>query len=145
VLAIEQAILEAVQTRAVMIAGAREDLRRYDAFAELSYDTARQDASWWFDKTEDKVAAPSSLLPLPADLAEVVYRIGEELRSQKFYPVVFIRLSPPDSEIAVVRVVVPTCSEISHESKRLGRRILEAYASSGVHPTRGELRSSGQS
>jgi hypothetical protein len=82
-------------------------------------------------------------MPLPPDLAEVVYQIDEELRTQKFYPVVFMRLSPPDSDIAVVRVVVPTCSEISHESKRLGRRILAAY-SSAAHPTRSELRSSGQ-
>ena len=124
-LAIEDAILEAVQTRAVMIAGAREDLQRHDAFAALGYDAARREVGRWFDATEDRVAAPSAPLPLPADLAEVVYQIGEELRLQKFYPVVFIQLSPPDAEIVVVRVVVPTCSEISHDSRRLGRRILE--------------------
>jgi ribosomal protein S12 methylthiotransferase accessory factor len=132
VLAIEHAILEAVQTRAVVIAGAREDLQRYDVFSELTYEDARKDASWWFDSTESKVPAPSDLVALPLDLAEVVYRIDEELRSRKFYPVVFVRLSPADADIAVVRVVVPTCSEISHESIRLGRRILEAYASSSA-------------
>ena len=126
-LAIEHAILEAVQTRAVLIAGAREDLERYDAFARLGYDAARQEVSWWFDATEDRVAAPSTPLPLPADLAEVVYQIGEELRSRKFYPVVFVQLSPRDAEIIVVRVIVPTCSEISHDNIRLGRRILEGY------------------
>ena len=76
---------EAVQTRAVVIAGAREDLQRYDVFSELTYEDARKDASWWFDSTE-KVPALSDLVALPLDLAEVVYRIDEELRSRKFYP-----------------------------------------------------------
>jgi ribosomal protein S12 methylthiotransferase accessory factor len=128
-LAIETAILEAVQTRAVMISGGREDLERHDAVAELSYEVARREGSWWFDTTEDQVPAPSAPLALPDDLAEVVYQIDETLRSQKFYPVIFIQLSPPDAEIKVVRVVVPTCSEISHDTRRLGRRFLESYAS----------------
>jgi len=128
-LAIEAAILEAVQTRAVMISGAREDLDRHDDIAGLSYEVARREASWWFDATEDRVPAPSAPLPLPEDLAEVVYEIGESLRAQRFYPVVFIRLSPRDAAVSVVRVVVPTCSEVSHNSKRLGRRFLESYAS----------------
>jgi len=123
-LAIEQAILEAVQTRAVLIAGAREDLERYEQFAHMSYEEARKDVSWWFDPTEKKVSAPSTLLSLPTDLAGVVDQIGEELHLEKFYPVVFIELSPPDAAIPVVRVVVPTCSEISHDNIRLGRRIL---------------------
>jgi ribosomal protein S12 methylthiotransferase accessory factor YcaO len=89
----------------------------------------RREGSWWFNTTEDQVPAPSALLPLPDDLAEVVYQIDETLRSQKFYPVIFIQLSPPEAELKVVRVVMPTCSEISHDSKRLGRRFLESYAS----------------
>jgi ribosomal protein S12 methylthiotransferase accessory factor len=88
VLAIENAILEAVQTRAVMISGAREDLDRHDEVAALSYEVARREGSWWFDPTEERVPAPSDGLPLPGDLAEVVYQIDETLRSQKFYPVI---------------------------------------------------------
>lgn len=126
-LAIEHAILEAVQTRAVMIAGAREDLQRYDSFAGLGYEAARREVGWWFDRTGDFEAAPSARLALPTDLAEVVYQIGEDLRTQKFYPVAFVELSAPNAEIKVVRVVVPTCSEVSHESIRLGRRILEDF------------------
>ncbi|MDX6614402.1 MAG: thioglycine synthase [Blastocatellia bacterium] len=126
-LAIEDAILEAVQTRAVLIAGSREDLQRHEAFAALGYEAARREVGWWFDATEARMTAPSAPLPLPADLAEVVYQIGEELRLGKFYPVVFIQLSPPDAEIVVVRVVVPTCSEISHDTLRPGRRILAGH------------------
>jgi ribosomal protein S12 methylthiotransferase accessory factor len=133
ILAIEDAILEAVQTRAVLIAGSREDLQRHDAFAALGYEAARREVSWWFDETEDKVTAPSAPLPLPADLAEVVYQIGEELRLGKFYPVVFIQLSPPEAELVVVRVVVPTCSEISHDIVRPGRRILADHTAATPH------------
>lgn len=127
ILAIEDAILEAVQTRAVLIAGSREDLQRHDAFAALGYEAARREVGWWFDATEARVTATSAPLPLPPDLAEVVYQIGDELRLGKFYPVVFIQLSPPDAEIVVVRVVVPTCSEISHDTVRPGRRILAGH------------------
>ncbi len=126
-LAIEDAILEAVQTRAVMISGAREDLQRHDEFVSVGYETARREARWWFDPTEERIAANSGPVPLPPDLANVVYRIAQKLRSQKFFPVVYTRLSPPDAKLPVVRVAVPTCSEISHENVRLGRRLLEAY------------------
>jgi YcaO-like protein with predicted kinase domain len=123
-LAIEDAILEAAQTRAVLISGGREDLERYDIFTGMSYEDARREGRWWFDPTEDSVGSPSAPLTLPSDLADVVYQIDDELRAQNFYPVAFVQLSPPDTETVVVRVVVPTCSEISHDSKRLGRRIL---------------------
>jgi len=128
-LAIEHAILEAVQTRAVMISGGREDLQRHDAVATMDYEAARSEAGWWFDPTDSRVASPAAALTLPFDLADVVHRIGEQLRDEKFYPVAFIPLSPPQSDIIVVRVVVPTCSEISHDSRRLGRRILASYMS----------------
>jgi hypothetical protein len=75
------------------------------------------------------VASPAAALAPPSDLADVVHRIGEQLRDEKFYPVAFIQLSPPQSEIVVVRVVVPTCSEISHDSRRFGRRLLASYMS----------------
>src|SRR4030095_11234147 len=42
----EHGILEAVQTRAVMISGGREDLERHDGVATLSYDVARREGSW---------------------------------------------------------------------------------------------------
>jgi ribosomal protein S12 methylthiotransferase accessory factor len=124
VLAIEAAILEAVQTRAVVIAGAREDLAQYEKFASLTYKAARQEAGWWFDPTEERVVAPLTRIPPPANLAEVVSQIEESLRGESFFPVVFIQLSPPESETVVVRVIVPTCSEISHGYRRLGRRFL---------------------
>jgi len=75
------------------------------------------------------VFSPAAALTLPFDLADVVHRIGEQLRDEKFYPIAFIPLSPPQSDIIVVRVVVPTCSELSHDSRRLGRRILASYMS----------------
>jgi len=128
-LAIEHAILEAVQTRAVMISGGREDLQRHDAVATMDYEAARSEAGWWFDPTDSRVFSPAAALTLPFDLADVVHRIGEQLRDEKFYPIAFIPLSPPQSDIIVVRVVVPTCSELSHDSRRLGRRILASYMS----------------
>ena len=128
-LAIENAILEAVQTRAVMIAGGREDLQRHDAVATMDYEAARSEAAWWFDPTDARVASPAAALPLPSDLADVVHTIGERLRDEMFYPVAFIVMSPPQSEIAVVRVIVPTSSEMSHDSRRIGRRILASYQS----------------
>jgi len=124
VLAIENAVLEAVQTRAVMISGGREDLDRHDVAAKMSYETARSQAGRWLNPTDRQVPSPAAALALPSDLAVVVGRIGEHLRAEKFYPTVFILLSPPHSAISVVRVVVPTCSEISHDSRRFGRRIL---------------------
>lgn len=123
-LAMEAAILEAVQSRAVFIAGSREDLSQYEDFAALGYKAAREHLAWWLDPTEDHVPGPTAYLPRPDDLAEVVRAIAGTLREQRFWPVIVVPLSPPNAEIAVVRVIVPTCSEASGASLRVGRRML---------------------
>jgi YcaO-like protein with predicted kinase domain len=123
-LAIESAVLEAVQTRAVFIAGSREDLGQFEGFAALGYQTARDKLARWLDPTTDTVPGPARYLPRPDDLAEVVHTIAQTLCTKGFWPIIFIPLSPPYAAVAVVRVIVPTCSEISPPNLRLGRRVL---------------------
>lgn len=122
-LAIEDAILEAVQSRAVLIAGAREDLEDLGAFAALGYEGARQSLAWWLQPTAETVAAPRAPLPRPADLAEVVRQMRDALRDEGFWPVAVVQLSPPDGEIVAARVILPTCSQAAPGNIRLGRRI----------------------
>jgi thioglycine synthase len=127
-LALESAVLEAVQARAALIAGGREDLDSYAELAAMSFSDARRELSWWFDPTAERVAAPAAPLPPPDDLAETILALEASLREQAFQPLLVTELTPPGYPLPVVRVIVPTLSELSHSSFRLGRRIRLAPA-----------------
>lgn len=133
-LALERAVLEALQARAVIIAGAREDLDSYAELAAMDFPRAREELAWWLDPTSRRVPAPAAPLEPPGDLAEVVLGIERSLRAEGFQPLVVVELTPPGAPIAVVRVVVPTTSELSHGSHRLGRRFWGSRPATGGGP-----------
>lgn len=122
-LALEGAVLEALQARVAIIAGSREDLDSYAEFATMSFSTVRHELSWWLDPTGERVAAPAAPQPPPDDLAETVLALEKGLREHSFQPLLVVEMTPPSYPVPVVRVIVPTLSEITHSSYRLGRRI----------------------
>jgi len=123
-IAIENAILEAIQSRAVFVAGAREDLVQLEAFASLGYSAACDAMAWWLTPTIEKAPAPSALDMSPEDLSSSLRDLANRLREEKFWPIIFVPLSPPDANIVVVRVLVPSCSQSSPGNIRLGRSVL---------------------
>ncbi len=122
-LALERAVLEALQARTVIIAGSREDLDSYAELAAMDFDAARRELSWWLDPTPDRVAAPAAPLDPPADLAEVLIALEATLREHGFAPLVAVKLTPSGSPVSVMRAVLPGGSEVSHGTLRLGRRL----------------------
>jgi ribosomal protein S12 methylthiotransferase accessory factor YcaO len=122
--AIEDAILEAVQSRAVFVAGGREDLAHLSSFTSLGYSAARDALAWWLTPTTKKAPAPCGL-DTPQDLVSSLRHISDRLREKKFWPMIFVPLSPPEANIVAVRVLVPTCSQASPGNMRLGRSVLE--------------------
>jgi len=121
-LALERAVLEALQTRAAILAGAPEEMAGVEAAAPRGGSAARREPAL------ATVPAPAAPLPLPADLAEVVLACERALRREGFLPLVAVELTPPGSPVAVVRVVLPGCSDVSHGAVRLGRRLCLAEA-----------------
>jgi len=98
----------------------------------MSFSAARRELAWWLDPTPERVAAPAAPLPPPADLAAVVLEIESRLRERSFQPLLVVEMTPPGYPVPVVRVIVPTLSEISHSRFRLGRRLsLRAEGTAG--------------
>ena len=124
-IAFEDAVLEAIQSRAAFVAGSREDLVQLDGFASLGYSAARDALTWWLTPTAEKIPAPSGLSTPPADIACCVRELAHRLREERFWPIIFVPLSPPDANIVAVRVLVPSCSQASPGNIRLGRTVLE--------------------
>jgi ribosomal protein S12 methylthiotransferase accessory factor len=116
-LALERAVLEALQARAMILAGAADEEVEGEGAAPRRGSPERREP----DATT--VPAPTSPLPLPADLAEVVLACERALRREGFQPLVVVELTSPGSPVAVVRVVLPGCSDLSHGAVRLGRRL----------------------
>ena len=130
-IAFEDAILEAIQSRAAFVAGSREDLVQLDGFASLGYSAARDALTWWLTPTAEKIPAPSGLSTPPADIACCVRELAHRLREERFWPIIFVPLSPPDANIVAVRVLVPSCSQASPGNIRLGRTVLEKSSENG--------------
>ncbi len=125
-LALERAILEALQTRATILAGIPEELPEEGVGAGAV--SPRRQPAGGVELEAGIVPAPAAPLPLPADLAEVVLACERALRREGFQPLVVVELTPPGSPVAVVRVVLPGCSDVSHGAVRLGRRLCLAEA-----------------
>jgi ribosomal protein S12 methylthiotransferase accessory factor len=125
-LALERAVLEALQARAMILAGIPEELSAEGVGGEGA--APRREPLGRGEQDAGTVPAPASPLPLPPDLAEVVLACERVLRREGFQPLVVVELTPPGSPVAVVRVVLPGCSDISHGAVRLGRRLWLAEA-----------------
>jgi ribosomal protein S12 methylthiotransferase accessory factor len=121
-LALERAVLEALQARAMILAGAADEEVAGEGAAPRHGSPERREPD------AATVPAPASPLPLPADLAEVVLACERALRREGFQPLVVIEMTPPGSPVPVVRVVLPGCSDLSHGAVRLGRRLCLAEA-----------------
>jgi YcaO-like protein with predicted kinase domain len=119
-LALERAVLEALQARAMILAGVPEE--------EVEAAAPRRESTRRLEPAAETVPAPAAPLPLPADLAAVVLACERALRREGFQPLVVVELTPPGSPVAVVRVVLPGCSDVSHGAVRLGRRLCLAEA-----------------
>jgi ribosomal protein S12 methylthiotransferase accessory factor len=129
VLALESAVLEAVQSRATIIAGGREDMdcEQRDAAA---YDGARERCGRWFQthclRAYEPHASPYEGLSPAHAFAAIAERIGRH-----GFTTVTVPLTPAGAPIAVVKVVVAGCSEVgAHGSVRLGRRFAVSRSSS---------------
>ncbi len=119
-LALERAVLEALQARAMILAGVPEE--------EVEAAAPRRGSPERREPAAQTVPAPAAPLPLPADLEAVVLACERALRREGFQPLVVVELTPPGSPVAVVRVVLPGCSDVSHSAVRLGRRLCLAAA-----------------
>ncbi|MCH9688499.1 MAG: YcaO-like family protein, partial [Deltaproteobacteria bacterium] len=122
-IALEQAVIEATQSRLVVMTEAREDRERLAADQRRARHSRRGPAEAWLADGGAPVPAPAAPLRPPVDLADVVDDIVDRMATEGFDRVVKIRLNPPDDPLAVVRVLVPGASEAMHRAFWLGRRV----------------------
>jgi ribosomal protein S12 methylthiotransferase accessory factor len=121
--ALEGAVLEAVQTRLAVIAGAREDLDGHGRLRRAGYESARQAVSWWLEPTEARCPPPAARKDPPANLGDVLCGLLADVAAGGLDRAVAVALSPPGAAVAVARVVLPGASHICGTSIRLGRRL----------------------
>lgn len=125
--ALESAVLEAIQSRATIIAGGREDIPSVERDA-AAYVRARELYGRWYQTHAVRAWEPRSSEYAGLSPAQAYQAISERIARQGF-TTVCVPLSPADSPVAVVKVVVAGCSEVEiHGTVRLGRRLRRAAA-----------------
>lgn len=119
-LALRRAVTESLQSRAVVIAGAREDIGERARVRGESFAGAYELFRFWYEPTEEKVALPACFPP-PANLARAIdvtvaraRRRAPELGELHYY-----RLPAP-AGIEVVRAIVPGAELFCLAPERLG-------------------------
>ncbi len=110
--AIVRALTEAVQSRAVDIQAAREDILRVDETAGVMGDHARRlraipSEQWYYDLPATRVTFDSFEDRSTNDLAVDVTRTLDALRRDGVDSAIAVDISPSDLPVAVVRAIVP--------------------------------------
>jgi ribosomal protein S12 methylthiotransferase accessory factor len=117
--AARSALIEAAQSRATWIQGARED------FDEVSLNAPHP---WYVDRSLREAPPPAS--HLFADVADEVRWVLEMLHDRAGIEPVFIDLTLDGSDVFVVRVVTPGLEVWSTDARRAGPRVRALLGSS---------------
>jgi len=123
VVAIEQSIMEALQSRAVVISGAREDL---DVHSRISLDEqALIKRSEWvnYQSVASYQLPEMDSKPINTNLKDVFAALISTLASQGYFAY-FVELTPKGYPLSVVRAVIPGASHITETQIRLGSRVV---------------------
>lgn len=128
--ALVRAITEAVQSRNVDIAGAREDmLRPDDPKTRTGEHTRRPSAlpagSWFFDGSAQQVALEDVADRSTGDLATDWRTLLTTMEHANFHPVL-VDVTPPGESMHVVRALVPHAETVMFDN-RVGQRGLRVF------------------
>ena len=126
-IALVRAVCEAAQSRLSSIHGGRDDLTRfYDQLGDPAARAAAiaQQCSRRFNRRQsigfDEIAVPiRAYKTLPATLRGLL----RHLEQQGFSTVLRYQFERPLNGLAVVKVVVPRCEDVEHNSRRIGKRL----------------------
>lgn len=133
VLALRRALLEAIQSRAIAIAGGREDLDDRDRHVGENYDLVRKKYAFWYEKTAER-AALGSILPhfqdisLGAAIAKLLSLVRENdpVLGRCFY-----YSFPTPENIWVVKVILENAEVFGLYRDRIGHKLQQYFAKIG--------------
>jgi ribosomal protein S12 methylthiotransferase accessory factor len=131
-IAMTRALTEAAQSRAIYIAGSRDDLLRHDALRlRLSDDSVGIDA---FQKSAPSASPSIAISEASGTFEEDIATLLRKLRTAGLTRAIVLDLTQPDIGIPVVRVIVPGLEGYIFKSWAPGRRA-EAARRSGIPRT----------
>jgi ribosomal protein S12 methylthiotransferase accessory factor len=124
-LAALRALTEVAQSRATQIHGAREDTTTGDLRRSIGYDRARRLNRYWFEATSE---VRSDAIPRLGtdDFLDDVRLMLDRLAAVGLDRAIGVDLSRPETDLAVVRVVVPGLECYAMDPERKGGRCRDA-------------------
>jgi YcaO-like protein with predicted kinase domain len=132
-IALRRALTESIQSRAVAIAGVREDITdapraRGARFAEL-----RRIYRYWYEETAEKASSPRAIPPVPfKDAIDAALELARR-KDPGLGRLVYYVYPSPDG-ISVVRAILEGAEVFGLDRGRLGPRIRKHFASLPLPP-----------
>ncbi|NLI62697.1 MAG: YcaO-related McrA-glycine thioamidation protein [Methanosarcinaceae archaeon] len=116
-----RALTEVAQSRATQIHGAREDATTADFRKKIGYERTKRLNSKWFDESET-VDYSSIKECAKDDFLDEILQVSEKLSAVGLNDILFANLTSDDTNIPVVKVVVPGAECYSVDRDRKGKR-----------------------
>lgn len=124
--ALTRALVELAQTRAVVLAGKREDLADMRPGDGSDYEEVLADLRTWFSHGEPRAGFTDLPSYQFSDLWEELTWLVERARVVCKRGPLVVDLSRPETGMPVVRVIMPGLECIHRDEKRFGKRCAEA-------------------
>jgi putative methanogenesis marker protein 1 len=122
-----RALTEAAQSRLSVISGAREDLVEQEQMRTAGYSDIRSRLAPWFEKWPERSFQEIDDLSRPT-IAEDLSMVISNLRKAGLRVVLACNLAAMESDLAVVKTVVPGLEVAHTQPKRIGPRLTRALS-----------------
>jgi ribosomal protein S12 methylthiotransferase accessory factor len=123
---LSRALTEAAQSRATVIAGAREDLARETYRRDLGYDRIKQMFAPLFDRTRKRRRFDTLTDRSTGNVHSDLDRVLLALESAGLTDVLAVDLTMPSTNVPVVRALVPGAENVHTGELLAGPRLLRA-------------------
>lgn len=123
--AILRALTEVAQSRATQINGAREDTVRADFAREAGYERMKRINRYYFKQEEEQISLSSIENNSTTSIKKDLEIVKEELIRNDIKHVLYYDLTKVETDVNVVRVIIPEMEVYAIDPSRAGYRFLK--------------------
>ena len=123
--AILRALTEVAQSRATQINGAREDTVRADFAREAGYERMKRINKYYFRDEEEQIKLSDIENKSTSSITKDIEIVKDELISNDIQKRLYTKLTRPELDVSVVRVVIPEMELYTIDKSRAGYRFLK--------------------
>ena len=121
-----RSLCEVAQSRATQINGAREDTVRADFTREIGYERMKRINKYYFREEDEKINLSDIEDKSTKSIKKDLEVVKEEIKNNNLENIIYYDLTRPETDVNVVRVIIPEMEIYALDQTRAGFRFLKA-------------------